>query len=191
MAKLQWKPGTMLYPVPCVMISSRWEGKDNIFTAAWAGTICTNPAMVSVSIRPERLSYEMIKKSGQFIINVPTRKLARATDFCGVRSGRDVDKFSVLGLEKEEGSLVDVPAIKLSPLQLECELKNIVSLGSHDMFIAMVKGVNVDESLLDKNGKLCLDKADLICYSHGEYRALGDALGTFGYSVKKDKKRKK
>ncbi|KMT22710.1 flavin reductase family protein [Clostridium cylindrosporum] len=192
MTKLTWKPGTMLYPVPAVMISCKNEDVDNIITVAWAGTVCTNPAMVSISVRPSRYSHELIKKSGEFIINLPGENLAYHTDFCGVKSGRDIDKFKHLNLTKKMGTKVNVPMIEECPVNIECKVKDIISLGSHDMFLAEVLAVNVNENLLDENDKLNLDKANLICYSHGEYCKVSKPLGKFGFSVKKpDKKGKK
>lgn len=191
MTKLTWKPGTMLYPVPAVMISCSNGEADNIITVAWAGTICTNPAMVSVSIRPSRYSYNIIKESGEFIINMPGKNLAFATDFSGVKSGRDIDKFKHLNLTKVMGTKVSVPMIEECPVNIECKVKDIIRLGSHDMFLAEVLAVNVDENLLDENDKLNLDKADLICYSHGEYCMVSKPLGKFGFSVKKQSKKGK
>lgn len=191
MSKLMWKPGTMLYPVPSVMVSCRdAQGKNNIITIAWTGIICSDPAMLYISVRPERHSYDMIKESGEFVVNMPNRKLAFATDFCGVKSGRDIDKFEHLKLTPGKSNLVAAPFIEECPISLECKVKDIIKLGTHDMFIAEIMCVNVDESLLDSKGKLHLNKADLICYNHGEYRALADSLGTFGYSVKKKASKK-
>lgn len=188
MAKQLWKPSTILNPVPVVMVSCCGrEGKPNIITVAWAGTINSKPPMVSISIRKERYSYNLIKEKGQFVINLTTRKLAFAADFCGVKSGRDVDKFEVLKLTQEKASVVDVPMIKESPVNIECTVKDIIELGSHDMFIAQIEAVSVDESLIDKKGRLCMEKADLICYSHGEYWSLEKTLGYFGYSITKRK----
>ncbi|HHV30499.1 flavin reductase family protein [Acetivibrio mesophilus] len=188
MAKQQWKPSTILNPVPAVMVScSDREGKPNIITIAWAGTINSKPPMVSISIRKERYSYNLIKEKKQFVINLTTRKLAFAADFCGVKSGRDVDKFEAMKLTPEKASVVDVPMIKESPLNIECTVKDIIELGSHDMFIAQVEAINVDEAIVDKKGKLCMEKADLICYSHGEYWSLEKSLGYFGYSITKRK----
>jgi len=148
----------------------------------------SKPPMVSISIRKERYSYNLIKEKGQFVINLTTRKLAFAADFCGVKSGRDVDKFEVLKLTQEKASVVDVPMIKESPVNIECTVKDIIELGSHDMFIAQIEAVSVDESLIDKKGRLCMEKADLICYSHGEYWSLEKTLGYFGYSITKRKR---
>ena len=191
MAKTSWKPGNMIYPLPAVMVTCRDKGQDNIITIAWTGTICTNPPMTYISVRPERHSYEMIKNSGEFVINLTTKQITRATDFCGVRSGRDVDKFKEARLTKEEAQVVDAPIIAESPVNIACRVKKIMPLGSHDMFLAKVTAVQVDESLLDEKGKLDLNKAHLVAYSHGEYQTFDNILGTFGYSVKKDKKEKK
>lgn len=191
MAKVIWKPGTMLYPVPAVMISCKNRDVENILTVSWAGTICTNPPMVSISIRPERFSYDLIKNSGEFIINVPNKNLAYAADFCGVRSGRDVNKFEYLKLNKEKGAKVDVSLIKEAPLSIECKVRDIIELGSHHMFLADVLSVDVEESLLDKAGKLHLDRAELICYNHGQYYVPSKPLGKFGFSVERKKKLKK
>ncbi|MEF9934119.1 MAG: flavin reductase family protein [Clostridium sp.] len=191
MSKLTWKPGTMLYPVPAVMVSCRHNNIDNIITIAWAGTICTDPAMVSISIRKNRYSYDLIKESGEFVINMPGESMAFGADFCGVRSGRDIDKFTHLNLTKVQGTKVNVPMIKECPVNIECKLKEIIELGSHDMFLAEVIAVNVDESLMDENDKLNLDRANLICYSHGEYCLVSKPIGKFGYSVKKPPKKGK
>ena len=189
MGKQSWKPGNMLNPVPAVMVSVADEAhRPNIITVAWAGTICTNPPMVSISVRPSRYSYDIIEKTGEFIINLTTEKLARACDYCGVVSGRDVDKFVACGLHSAPGSvLTDCPILEESPVNLECKVTQVIPLGSHDLFLAEVAACDVDESLLDENGKLCLEKAKLIVYSHGDYLALGKKLGTFGYSVRKKK----
>jgi flavin reductase (DIM6/NTAB) family NADH-FMN oxidoreductase RutF len=188
MSKVTFKGGALLNPVPAVLVTSKKDDFVNVFTAAWVGTICTKPPMVSVSIRPERLSYEMIKSTGQFTINLPSAKLVKALDFCGVRSGRDVDKIKKFELTLEEGIEVDVPSIGECPVALECRVKEILPLGSHHMFIAEVVQVKVEERLVDSNGKIHFDKAGLVCYSHGEYFSLVDAsLGKFGYSVQKKK----
>lgn len=188
MAKQIWKPSTLLNPVPVVMVtSSDSAGRPNIITLAWAGTINSEPPMLSVSVRKERYSYGLIKDKGEFAVNLPTEKLAFATDLCGVKSGRDTDKFSLTGLTPEKASAVDAPIIKECPVSLECVVKNRLELGTHDMFIAEIVAVDVDESLLDQKGKLHLEKAGLICYSHGNYWTLGKPLGFFGYSVAKIK----
>lgn len=191
MSKLMWKPGTMLYPVPSVMVScSNLRGENNIITIAWTGIVCSDPAMLYVSIRPERYSYNMIKETGEFVVNIPNRKLAFATDFCGVKSGKDINKFEHLKLTAAKANKVNAPLIEECPVNLECKVTEIIKLGTHDMFLAEIQCVDVTESLLDQKGKLQLNKADLICYSHGEYRALAESLGHFGYSVKKAVKKR-
>lgn len=188
MSKQVWKPGNMVYPLPVVMVSCQEEGKEpNIITVAWTGTICTNPPMVYISVRKERHSYDIIKNSKEFVINLTTESIAKATDFCGVRSGRDYDKFAEMGLTAEKASHVKAPLIKESPVNIECVLDRIVELGSHDMFIANVVAVNVDEAYMNEKGKFQLQKANPIVYSHGEYYGLGDLIGNFGYSVRKTK----
>ena len=191
MAKQQWKPGNMLYPLPAVMVTVRGKnGEDNIITVAWAGTVCTNPPMVSISVRPERYSCHMLEESKEFVINLTTEKLCYATDYCGVRSGRDVDKFKEMKLTKTEASLVNAPMIEESPVNVECRVEKIEKLGSHNMFIARVLAVHADEAYMDENGRFDLNKACPMVYSHGEYYGLGKKLGSFGYSVKKKKKKK-
>lgn len=192
MAKQIWKPGNMLYPLPAVMLSvTDGNGNDNIITVAWAGTVCTNPPMVSVSVRPERHSYRMLKETGEFVINLTTEKLAFATDYCGVTSGRDVDKFKEMHLTKEMADQVQVPMIGESPVNIECRVTECQELGSHHMFLAKVLAVHVDEEYLDEKGKFDLNAANLLAYSHGEYFSLGKKLGRFGYSIKKKKPKKK
>ncbi len=190
--KKSLKPGTMIYPIPAVMVSCGATVEEyNIMTAAWTGTICSEPPMCYVSIRPERHSYDIIKRTGEFVINLTTVALAEATDWCGVRSGRDFDKFAHCGLTAEQSAVVAAPSIGEAPVSVECRVRQIVPLGSHDMFIADVVNVAVDESLIDaQSGKLDLQRAGLLCYSHGEYFAVGDLVGTFGYSVKGSTKRK-
>ncbi len=186
MGKQLWKPGNMLYPLPVVLITvSDGTGKDNVFTVAWTGTICSDPPMVSISVRPERFSYHMIKDSKEFVINLTTEELVFATDYCGVRSGRDEDKFEEMKLTKIQGTVVKAPLIGESPINLECKVVKTEQLGTHDMFIAEVVAVHADEQYLDENGKFSLSKANPIVYSHGEYFTLGDKIGTFGYSVRK------
>ena len=186
MAKQTWKGGNMLYPLPVVMVSmADEEGKTNIITVAWAGTICTNPPMLSISVRPERYSYDILKRTGEFVVNLTTEELAYATDYCGVKSGRDVDKFREMKLHVEKASQVRAPLIAESPVNIECKVRKIEELGSHHMFIADVVAVNVDEAYLNEKNKLELEKSKPIIYSHGEYYGLGNLLGTFGYSVKK------
>ncbi len=191
MKKQNWKPGNMLYPLPAVMISCQRENeKPNIITVAWAGTICTNPPMVSISVRPERYSYDIIKETKEFVINLTTEELTYATDYCGVRSGRDVDKFKELGLTPQAMEHVSVPGIEESPVNIECKVVEIKELGSHHMFIATVEGVSVDEQYMDEKNKFDLNSSKLCVYSHGEYYGLGKKLGTFGYSVAKKKSKK-
>ena len=192
MTKLLWKPGTMIYPLPAVMVSCGAEGIGyNIITVAWTGTVCTEPPMTYISIRRERHSYGIIKDTGEFVINLTTEKLAFATDFCGVRSGRDIDKFALLGLTPEPASVVKAPLISESPINIECRVKQVIGLGSHDMFLAEVVAVHVDDEYIDESGKFRLDRAGPICYSHGSYYGLAGELGTFGYSVMKPKTKKK
>lgn len=186
MAKQNWKPGNMLYPVPAVMVScARPEEKPNIITVAWAGTICSDPVMASVSIRPERYSHAIIEETGEFVINLVTKELTFAADHCGVRSGREEDKFRTMKLTAQPSEKVQAPGIAESPLNMECVVKEIKRLGSHDMFIAEVVNVTVDDRYMDANGKFNLNDAGLVAYSHGEYFALGEKLGRFGYSVQK------
>ena len=190
--KETWKPGNMLYPLPAVMVSvTDGQGNDNIITVAWTGTICTNPPMVYISVRPSRYSYEMIKKTGEFVINLTTEDLAFATDYCGVRSGRDVDKFKEAHLTREPAQFVKAPMIKESPVSIECKVTEVKELGSHHMFLAEVLAVDAQQDYIDKNNKFQLNKAKPIVYSHGEYLGTGKSLGTFGYSVKKRKKQEK
>lgn len=191
MSKEFWRAGNMVYPLPAVLVSCQREGeKPNMFTVAWTGTICTNPAMVYISVRPERHSYSIIEETKEFVINLSTEQIVKAVDYCGVRSGRDVDKFAETGLTPVPAQVVKAPLIDESPVNIECRLKEIVKLGSHDMFIANVLGVNVDQKYLNEKGKFELGKANLVAYSHGEYYGLGDLIGTFGYSVRKDKNKK-
>lgn len=186
MAKEIWKPGNMLYPLPVVMVSmADREGKYNIITLAWVGTVCTNPPMVSISVRPERYSYPILKETGEFVINLTTKELAFATDYCGVKSGRDVDKFKEMGLTPMPASLVKAPLIAQSPLSLECKVKQIMPLGSHDMFLAEIIAVHADDNFMDGQQKFHLEKAEPIVYSHGAYLTCGEQLGTFGFSVRK------
>lgn len=188
MGRQNWKGGNMLYPVPAVMVScKRGDEKANIVTVAWAGTICTNPPMVSISVRPERYSYDIIKETKEFVINLTTKELTFATDYCGVRSGRDVDKFKEMKLTELPSQHIKAPAIAESPVNLECKVIRIEELGSHHMFIADVVGVNVNDEYIDEKGKLLLNELGLVAYSHGEYFELGKKLGKFGYSVQKKK----
>lgn len=192
MGKQVWKAGNMVYPLPAVMVSCQRPGeRPNIITVAWTGTVCTNPAMVYISVRPERYSYDIIRDTGEFVVNLTTKKLARATDFCGVCSGRDVDKFQRMHLTPEKGVQVQAPVIAESPVNIECQVTQIQELGSHHMFLARVLAVQVDERYLDERGKFHLNKSGLLAYSHGEYLELGKELGTFGYSVRKKKRDKR
>ena len=185
MSKVTWKGGTLIAPVPAVMITCGNTEKANVLTIAWTGIINTIPPMTYISVRPSRHSYNIIKDSGEFVINLTTEQLCRATDYCGVRSGKDHDKLKDMKLELEPSAIVSAPQLKDSPLSLECKVKEIKALGSHDMFIADIVAVNVDERLIDKNGRLDLKKADLIAYSHGDYYKLGERIGDFGFSVRK------
>ena len=189
MSKQVWKPGNMIYPLPAVMVSTADKsGNTNILTIAWTGTVCTNPPMAYISVRPERYSYHMIEESGEFVINLTTEKLAWVADFCGVRSGRDVDKWKECSLTAEPAqSLKYAPSIKESPVNIECRVIRTEKLGSHHMFLAEVTAVRVDDSYLDEKGKFELKRTGLLAYSHGEYLGLGKKLGTFGYSVRKKK----
>ena len=191
--KQQWKPGNMLYPLPAVLVSLGREGeKPNLITVAWTGTVCTNPPMVYISVRPERYSYSILKETKTFVINLTTEKLLKATDYCGVRSGRDVDKFADCGLTAVPAQGMDcAPAIAQCPLYLACKTQQVIELGSHDLFIARIAGMGVREELLDEKGKIDLRRAGLTAYSHGVYYALGDATGFFGYSVAAPEVRKR
>lgn len=191
MAKEIWKPGNMLYPLPVVMVSmADKDGKYNIITIAWAGTVCTDPPMVSISVRPERYSYSILQESGEFVINLTTRKLVYATDYCGVKSGRDVDKFRELGLTPAAASKVRAPMIGESPVNLECRVSEVLNLGSHAMFLAEVVAVHAEEQYMDAQHKFHLEQAEPIVYSHGAYLLCGEQLGTFGYSVRRKPERK-
>ena len=192
MSKEIWKPGNMLYPVPVVLITtSDGKGKDNIITIAWAGTVNSEPPMVSISVRKSRYSHELLSKNGEFVVNLVNKKLVRVTDLIGVKSGRDIDKFKECGLTAIKSQKVSVPSIKESPVNIECKVVNVLELGSHDMFIGEVLSVSVDKEYLNKKGALKMDKMDLVAYNHGEYYTLGDYLGKFGYSVKKTKGKNK
>ena len=183
MSRQTWKPGTLVYPVPAVLITCKDDQKENVFTVAWTGTICSDPAMTYISVRKERYSYDIIKNSGLFCINLTTEELAYATDYCGVKSGKNENKFKSLNLETEKASQIDVPIIKKSPVVIECKVEEIKELGSHDMFIARV--IAVDEKYIDENGRFDMQKCKLMAYSHGHYYSLGEQLGKFGFSVKK------
>ena len=192
MAKQHWKAGTVLYPVPVVMVScGNMEKEKNIVTVAWTGTINSDPPMTYISLRHSRHSYDIIKHSKEFVINLVTKKLTFACDYCGVKSGRDIDKFNEMNLTAVKGAKVSAPIIYESPINLECIVKDIIPLGTHDMFLAEVVNVSVSEQYLDQSGKFHFNKTNPICYSHGCYYALGEKLGSFGYSVKKKKTKKR
>ena len=191
MSRQEWKPGTMVYPLPAVLVSCGSEEKDyNLITIAWTGTVNSNPPMVYISVRPERHSYNIIKESKEFVINLTTKKMAFATDWCGVKSGKDFNKFKEMKLSPIPASIVSCPMIKESPINIECKLKQIVPLGSHDMFIAEVVKVHADDKYIDsESGAFDMQKAELIAYSHGNYYELGEKLGKFGFSVMKKRKK--
>lgn len=186
MGKQNWKPGNMLNPVPAVMVSvADKAGNANIITVAWAGTVCTNPPMVSISVRPERFSYDMLEETKEFVINLTTEALVKACDYCGVTSGRDVDKFEKMNLTKLPMEHVKAPGIAESPVNIECKVVEKRPLGSHTMFLAKVVGVTVDDAYMDENNKFHINNTGLVMYSHGEYFKLGEKLGSFGYSIRK------
>lgn len=186
--KVYWKPGNLIYPVPAVMVTvADGEGKSNILTIAWTGTVCTNPPMAYISVRPERYSYGMLKKTGEFVINLTTEALVHATDYCGVTSGRDRDKWKDTGLTPGRASVVNVPVIMESPVHIECKVTEVKELGSHHMFLAEVVAIDVDGKQIDEKGKFHLEQTKPIVYSHGEYYGLNELLGTFGYSIRKKK----
>ena len=190
--KQSWKPGTMIYPLPAVLVSCGDGDEQNLFTVAWTGTVCTNPPMCYISVRPERHSYDIIKRTGEFVINLTTTSLARATDWCGVRSGRDYDKFAEMDLTPIPSAVVGAPAVEESPISIECRVRQIIPLGSHDMFLADVVNVLVDEKWINpETRRLELERAEPIVYSHGEYFSLGKMLGHFGWSVRKKPRKSK
>ena len=187
--KQNWRPGTMIYPLPAVLVSCGATPEEyNMLTVAWTGTICSDPAMCYISVRPERHSYDIIRRTGEFVINLTTEALARATDWCGVKSGKDVNKWREMGLTPVPATVVNAPLIEESPVSIECRVKQILPLGTHDMFIAEVVNVVVDEQYLDEKGKFDMVRAGLMAYSHGEYFTLGKSLGHFGWSVRKKKR---
>ncbi|AND85790.1 flavin reductase family protein [Clostridium tyrobutyricum] len=189
MNKIAFKGSCMLNPVPAVLVTSRNKsGKVNVFTAAWVGTVCTKPPMISISIRPDRLSYEYIKETKEFSVNLPSSSMTRVLDFCGVKSGRNTDKIKACKFNLKDSTKINVPYIENCPVNLECKVKNIIPLGSHHLFLSNILSVNVDENVISKNGKIHLEKANLICYSHGEYFKISSKpSGKFGYSVKRKK----
>ncbi len=189
MSKTIWKPGTFLYPLPVVMVSCGTMEKSNIITVAWTGILNTNPAMVYISVRPTRYSYNLIKEQGEFVINLTNKNLVKATDWCGVRSGAKYDKFKEMKLTKEKCEFVKCPRIKESPVSVECKVKEIKELGSHHMFIAEVLSIDADDKYIDKNGAFDISTCDLISYCNGGYYQTGKKLGKFGYSVEKRKRK--
>lgn len=191
MSKVTWKPGTFLYPLPAVMVSCGDMEKSNIITVAWTGILNTDPAMVYISVRPSRYSYNMIKEKGEFVINLTTKDLAYATDWCGVKTGAKVDKFKEMKLTKEKAKFVKCPMIKESPVSVECKVKEVRELGSHHLFVAEVLAINADEKYIDEKGAFDISKCDLIAYSNGNYYSLGKKIGRFGFSVQKNKKKTK
>ena len=188
MSKREFKPGNMLYPVPAALVSCvDKEGRANLVTVAWTGTVCSDPPMLYISLRKDRFSHHMIKETGEFVLNLTTERIIKATDWCGVKSGKDIDKWAVTGLTKAPARHVAAPLVEESPVNIECRVTQILELGSHDMFLAQVLAVDVDERYFDKNDRFDLNKAGLVAYSHGGYFKLGELLGKFGYSVKKKK----
>ena len=191
MAKITWRPGNMLYTLPAVLVTSKSaDGAADVCTVAWAGTVCSDPVMVSISLRLSRKSYVNIRETGAFVVNITTEELAHATDFCGVRSGRDLDKFRAEGLLTEPAEKIDCPMLTASPVNLECRVREELALGSHTLFIGEVLAVHVDESYLDEKGRFDFAACRPLVYCHGEYRAIGRKLGSFGYSVRKKKIKK-
>ena len=187
MSKTMWKPGTFIYPIPAVMVSCGDFEKSNIITVAWTGVLNTDPAMVYISVRPNRYSYEIIKNQGEFVINLTTKDLAKATDWCGCRSGEKYDKFKEMNLTKEKANFVNCPLIKESPVSIECKVKEIRELGTHHMFVADVLSIDADEKFIDENGAFDISKCDLISYQNCGYYTQGEKIGKFGFSVKKKK----
>lgn len=190
MSKVTWKSGTFIYPIPAVMVSCGNMEKSNIITVAWTGIINTNPAMCYISVRPSRYSYDLIKSSGEFVINLTTKELVKATDWCGVKSGANLDKFKEMKLHKEKAKFVNCPMIKESPVSIECKVKEEKELGSHTMFIAEILSINADKKYIDEKGAFDISKCNLIAYANGGYYSLGKKIGKFGFSVEKKKKTK-
>ena len=189
--KVMWKPGTFLYPLPVVMVSCGTMEKSNIITVAWTGILNTNPATVYIAVRPTRYSYHLIKEEGEFVINLTNKNLVRATDWCGVKTGSQVDKFKEMKLTKEKANFVKCPMIKESPVSVECKVREIQEMGSHHIFIADVLAIDADKQYIDENGAFDISKCDLIAYANGHYYALGKKLGKFGFSVQKKKKNRR
>lgn len=192
MNKLNFKGSAMLNPTPVVLITSKNKSdKINIFTVAWISTVSTKEPIIAMGVRPERLSYEYIKESGECVINLPTSNMVKIVDYCGVVSGKKEDKIKHFNLQLNEGVSISTPSLEASPIALECKVKSVTPLGTHDLFLLEVLNVKIDETLLDKNKKICFNKANLICYNHGEYYGLNSKpLGSFGYSVRKKSKKK-
>lgn len=190
MTKITWRAGTLLAPVPPALITCGTVEKPNIMTAAWTGIISSDPVITYVSIRPSRFSHNIIKESGEFVINLPTASLVNAVDYCGVKSGKDIDKFKEMKLTAGKSSQISAPQLMDSPLSLECKVKSITNYGTHDMFLAEVVAVNVDDKYIDEKGKLCLEKAGLLAFAHAHYYTLGKCLGNFGFSVNKARLKK-
>ena len=191
MGLLTWKGGTLEAPLPPALVSCGTPEHPNVLTIAWTGIVNTMPPITYISVRPERYSYDLIKNSGEFVINLPTEELVPAIDFCGVKSGRDLDKIAACGLHTEPGETVQAPLILESPVHLECKVRQVLPLGSHDMFLADITAVRVDEDYVDANGRLCMERCHLAAYIHGTYYSIGQAIGTFGFSVKKKQKKRK
>ena len=189
MAKVIWKPGTFIYPIPAVMVSCGTMEKSNIITVAWTGILNTNPAIVYISVRPTRYSYNLIKDQGEFVINLTTKDLVKQTDWCGVKTGAKVDKFKEMKLHKQKAKFVKCPLIKESPVSIECKVKEIKELGSHHVFVAEVLSIDADKKYIDENGAFDISKCDLIAYANGGYYVLGKKVGKFGFSVKKKNKK--
>ena len=189
--KQTWKGSVLTSPVPPTLVTSSYNGIINVFTVAWTGIMCTKPPVTYISVRPERYSYELIDKSGEFVINLASKELVKAVDICGVKSGKNTNKFELTGLTTSSGSKVKAPVIEQAPLSLECKVRDKIELGTHVVFVADIVAVDVAQELIDKDGRLELEKADLIAYSHGEYFELGKRLGSFGYSVRKKKSNKR
>ena len=191
MSKITWKAGTFIYPLPAVMVSCGTMEKANIITVAWTGILNTNPATVYISVRPTRYSYQIIKEQKEFVINLTNKELVQATDWCGVKTGAKVDKFKEMHLHKEKAKFLSCPMIQESPVSIECRVKEIIPLGSHDMFLAEVLAINADEKYINDKGAFDISKCDLIAYANGNYYTLGKKLGKFGFSVQKSKKKKR
>ena len=189
MGKIKWKPGTLLSPVPPALVSCGDGERDNLITVAWTGILSSDPPKTYISLRPERYSYGIIRDTGEFIINLPSSHIIRSIDYCGVTSGRDTDKFAACHLTRERAFSVDCPAVAESPVSIECRVSEIISLGSHDMFVSDIISVDVDDRYIDERGRLRIEKCALAAYAHGSYFALGKKIGSFGYSVKKKRRR--